>query len=189
MNNFKSWPDELTVLVQITLKTKFFPLVYKQDSTTDNFSLLIYHRLKYTIKREEELQILPVDKLFCIVACFLKLIQMTIKALQLTGNELSFGNAFERRRSRVVIDARLWSRKPPKDREIETGFRIRQLENSLCRPSSKWDPFQIREGLGSERRGMNSAFHLLCPGYNGPPYGPFLREIFTFFTPLSIHIL
>ena len=27
--------------------------------------------------------------------------------------------------------------------------------------------FRIREGQGSERRGMGFAFHLLCPRYNG----------------------
>ena len=46
--------------------------------------------------------------------------------------------------------------------------------------------FRIREGLGSERRGMGSAFHQLCPRYIGTltPIAPTairLWETFTFF--------
>ena len=48
------------------------------------------------------------------------------------------------------------------------GFAMLRLENSLCPLSSKWVPFSTKEGLGSERRGMDSAFHLLWPKYSGP---------------------
>ena len=49
---------------------------------------------------------------------------------------------------------------------LRLGFAMRRLENSLCRPSSEWVPFfRMREE--SERRGMGSAFHQLCPRYSG----------------------
>ena len=51
---------------------------------------------------------------------------------------------------------------------LRLGFAMQQLDNSLCQHSSKWCE------LGSERRGMGSAFHLLCPRYRGnlPPTAP-----------------
>ena len=51
-------------------------------------------------------------------------------------------------------------------REFEAGLRY-ATTGRLCQPSSKWVPFRIREGLGSERRGMGSAFDQLCPRYSG----------------------
>ena len=64
-------------------------------------------------------------------------------------------------RSRVVRAAWLLVQK------VAVRWQVRGLENSLCPLSSKRYLFRIKEGLGSERRGMDSAFHLLCPRYSG----------------------
>ena len=44
--------------------------------------------------------------------------------------------------------------------------------------------FRIREGLGSERRGMGSAFHQLCPRYSGTltPTAPTAIRLWDTFT-------
>ena len=52
-------------------------------------------------------------------------------------------------------------------------------------PAENGNLFRIREGQGSERRGMSSAFHQLCPRYSGTltPTAPTairLWETFTF---------
>ena len=43
------------------------------------------------------------------------------------------------------------------------GFAMRRLED----PAVNGYLFRIREGKGSEMRGMGSAFHQLCPRYSG----------------------
>ena len=47
----------------------------------------------------------------------------------------------ERSRSQMIRDTRLWCKKSPEGGELEPGFAIQRLENSLCPPSSKWIPF------------------------------------------------
>ena len=44
--------------------------------------------------------------------------------------------------------------------------------------------FRIREGYGSERRGMGSAFHQLCPRYSGTltPTAPMANRLWETFT-------
>ena len=58
------------------------------------------------------------------------------------------------------------------------GFTMRQLENSHCQPNSEWVPFRIREGYGSDRRGMGSAFQQLCTKYSAK--GNLKRSDFNF---------
>ena len=65
------------------------------------------------------------------------------------------------------------------------GSAMRRLENSV-NPAVNGYLFRIREGLGSERRGMGSVFHQLCPRYSGTltltaPRIIRLLEAFTFF--------
>ena len=47
----------------------------------------------------------------------------------------------ERRRGRVVRAALVWHRKSPYRASSRLCLAMRRLENSLCRPSSKWVPF------------------------------------------------
>ena len=72
-------------------------------------------------------------------------------------------------RNRVVNDALIWCR------ELPEGCQIRPR---IHHPSDDWKAlpvhsavngylFRIREGLGTERRGMGSVFHQLFPRYNG----------------------
>ena len=91
----------------------------------------------------------------------------------------------EGRRGRVVRAVRLWRRKSPYRVSSRLGFVMRRLENSLCQPRNGY-LFRIREGSGSERRGMGSTFHQLCPIYSGThtptaPKANRLWENFTFF--------
>ena len=70
------------------------------------------------------------------------------------------------------------------------GFAMRRLENSVNLAVNEY-LFRIREGSGSERRGMGSTFHQLCPRYSGAltPTAPTvirLWETFTFLI-LAIH--
>ena len=72
------------------------------------------------------------------------------------------------------------------------GFAMRRLENCLCPPAVNGYLFRIWEGLGSERRGMGSAFHQLCPRYSGTlsltvPTAIRLWETFTFFFSAIAH--
>ena len=62
----------------------------------------------------------------------------------------------------------------------------------LCILSSKWYPFRIREGYGSESWGMGCVFHILCPRNRGilttiKPTITRLQEIFIFYA--SLHNL
>ena len=52
-------------------------------------------------------------------------------------------------------------------RDFEARLR-HATTGKLCQPSSKWVllGWSIREGYGSERRVMGSAFHQLCPRYS-----------------------
>ena len=72
----------------------------------------------------------------------------------------------ERRRGRVVRAARLWCRKSPYRVKSRLGSAMRRLENSVNQAENGY-LFRIREGQGSERRGMGSAFHQLCWRYSG----------------------
>ena len=54
------------------------------------------------------------------------------------------------------------------NREFEAGLcNATTGKISLVNPAVNGYLFQIREGLGSERRGMGFAFHQLCPRYSG----------------------
>ena len=44
--------------------------------------------------------------------------------------------------------------------------RLGQMVTGKFRQLGNGYPLQIREGSGSERRLMDSAFHMLCPRYN-----------------------
>ena len=69
---------------------------------------------------------------------------------------------------------------------------VREFESELCHltwkafsvnPAVNWYLFQIREGKGSERRGICSAINMLCPGCSGflTSTAPIrLRAAFTF---------
>ena len=53
-------------------------------------------------------------------------------------------------------------------REFEARLRHAATEKLfLSTQQKKGYLFRIREGQGSERRGMGSPFHQLCPRYNG----------------------
>ena len=51
-------------------------------------------------------------------------------------------------------------------RELEAGL-YHATTGKLCEPISKRVFFELGKDKGSERRGMGSAFHQLCPRYNG----------------------
>ena len=72
---------------------------------------------------------------------------------------------FHLRRSRVVRAAR--RQKVAVRCEFEAGLRHATTGKLSVNPAVKLDTFRIREGYGSEKRGMDSAFHQLCPGYCG----------------------
>ena len=57
-------------------------------------------------------------------------------------------------------------RKSPQACEFEAGL-CRATTGKLCLPSSKWAPFSNQARIGSERRRMGSAIHLLCTRYSG----------------------
>ena len=66
-----------------------------------------------------------------------------------------------------------------------TGKYVNPAENGYL--------FRIREGYGSKRRGIGSAFHQLCPRYSGTlipivPTAIRLWETYTFFTCLSLSL-
>ena len=71
--------------------------------------------------------------------------------------------AYERRRGRVVRAAGLWCRKSP----YRVSSRLGDWKTLSVNPAENGYLFRIREGQGSERRGMGSAFHQLCPRYSG----------------------
>ena len=65
----------------------------------------------------------------------------------------------------MVTKAHLWNRR--------SQVRIQDRPAGDCKTLSVNQTvtgflFQIREGIGSERRGVTSAFHMMCPGYSGP---------------------
>ena len=64
---------------------------------------------------------------------------------------------------------------------------MQRLENSV-NPALNGYLFQIREGLGTERRGMGSGFHQLCPRYSGTltPTAPTAIRLWETFTFLPI---
>ena len=61
----------------------------------------------------------------------------------------------------VVRAAWLWCRKSPEGCEFEAGLCHPTTENSV-NPAVNGYIFRIREGSGSKRRGMGSAFHFSC---------------------------
>ena len=65
----------------------------------------------------------------------------------------------------MVRNARYGAKKSPEGREIALGFCHPTTVRLSVNPAVNWNHFRIREG--SERRGMDSACHLLCPRYNG----------------------
>ena len=77
-------------------------------------------------------------------------------------------------------------------REFEAGLRRATTGKLSVNPAVNGYLFRIRKGKGSERRGMGSAFHQLCPRYSGTltptvPMAIRLWETFTFTTRLVIH--
>ena len=84
----------------------------------------------------------------------------------------------------MVRAARLWCGKSPYRVSSRLGCAMRRLENSLCQPSRKWVPFSNKGRISSERRGMGSAFHQLCPRYSGTlaPTAPTAIKLWDTFT-------
>ena len=76
-------------------------------------------------------------------------------------------------------------RKMPVKSEFKAGLRHATTGKLSVNPAENEYLFRIREEQGSERRGMGSAFHQLCPRYSGilSPTAPTIRlwETFTFF--------
>ena len=88
--------------------------------------------------------------------------------------------SYERRRGRVVRAARLWCRKSP----YRVSSRLGDWKTLSVNPAENGYLFRIREGQGSERRGMGSAFHQLCPRYSGTliPTAPTAIRLWDTFT-------
>ena len=78
--------------------------------------------------------------------------------------------------------------------EFEAGLHHAMTGKLSVNPAVNGYLFQIREGQGSERRGLSSAFRQLCPKYSGtltPTASTAIRvwEIFTFLTRNAAYFL